>query len=116
MGKLLNSLGNVSIAADASMRVIKVMNIEDAGDDWMREGANQITGFGLGGAFGTGTGRAVFAGGIWAATQAGLTLAGPVGWATLGLIFIASLSVGCIVGTKTDIATQAGSELIMDSL
>ena len=116
MGKLLNGLGNVTIAADASMRVIKVMNIEDAGGDWMREGAKQITGFGLGGAFGIGATQFSIQLGSLAAAQAGLTLAGPVGWATLGLIFIVSLSVGYIVGTKIDNAAQSGSELIMDSL
>jgi len=115
MGKLLNGLGNVTIAADASMRVIKVMNIEDTGGDWMREGAKQITGFGLGGAFGTGTGRAVFAGGVWAATQAGLTLAGPVGWFILSGIFLMSIASGYFVGSYMDTKGKELSDLTMDS-
>lgn len=113
MGKLLNGLGNITIAADASMRVIKVMNIEEAGGDWMREGAKQITGFGAGTASGALLGRAVFSGGVILAAQAGLSLAGPVGWAILGGIFTVSLVAGYFAGTAVDEFAQGKSDQLM---
>ncbi len=48
MGKLVNGLGTIAVGADASIRAIKVMAIEDTGGDWMQEAAKQVTGFGLG--------------------------------------------------------------------
>ena len=116
MGKLVNGLGHTAIAADGVLRVVKVMDIEAEGGDWMREGAKQMTGFGLGTAFGMGSGKLTFAGGTYLAVQAGLTFAGPVGWMLLGGIFAGSLAVGYFVGSKVDILSQDGAEWIMRSV
>ena len=116
MGKLVNGLGNTAIVVDAGLRVVKVMDIEAEGGDWMREGAKQMTGFGAGAAGGMVAGRAVFAGGTWLAVQAGLTLAGPVGWIVLGGIFSASLIGGYLVGSYVDSKAQEKSERLMNTL
>ena len=116
MGKLVNGLGHTAIAVDAGLRVVKVMDIEAEGGDWMREGAKQMTGFGAGAAGGMVAGRAVFAGGTWLAVQAGLTLAGPVGWIVLGGIFSASLVGGYLVGSYVDSKAQEKSERLMNAL
>ncbi|WP_320818837.1 hypothetical protein [Thalassolituus sp.] len=116
MGKLVNRLGNTAIVVDAGLRVVKVMDIEAEGGDWMREGAKQMTGFGLGAAFGMGSGKLTFAGGTYLAVQAGLTFAGPIGWMLLGGIFAGSLAVGYFVGSKVDSLSQDGAEWIMRSV
>ena len=113
MGKLVNGLGHTAIAVDAGLRVVKVMDIEAEGGDWMREGAKQMTGFGAGAAGGMVAGRAVFAGGTLLAVQAGLTLAGPVGWLILGGIFITSVGAGYLIGSSIDNGSQKFSDWLM---
>ena len=114
MGNLVNGLSSIEVGADASIRVIKVMEIEDAGGDWMREAAKQMTGFGLGGVSGIGAGRVAFSGGVWAASQTGLTLAGPAGWLVLGGIFLVSVAAGYFVGGYIDKKGQVASEFLMN--
>jgi hypothetical protein len=114
MGKLVNGLGHTAIAADAGIRVLKVMDIEAEGGDWMREGAKEITGFGFGSAAGIASGQLAFAGGTWLAVQAGLTLAGPVGWILLGAIFSVSLVTGYFAGVEADKFGQALSDLLYE--
>jgi hypothetical protein len=115
MGKLVNGLGHTAIAADGVLRVVKVMDIEAEGGDWMREGAKQMTGFGAGGALGSFAGRVSFGAGTAIAIQAGLTFAGPVGWLLLGTIFAGSIAVGYLVGSNIDSLTQDLSTRIMDN-
>lgn len=114
MGKLLNGLGNAAVAADASIRAIKVMAIEDAGGDWMREAAKQVTGFGLGGAAGIGAGQVVFTGGSAIAASAGLTISGPVGWVIMGALFLGSVATGYFAGVIGDAIGQEAARLIME--
>ncbi len=114
MGKLMNRLGNTAIVVDAGLRVVKVMDIEAEGGDWMREGAKQMTGFGFGAAAGMFFGKITFAGGTAIALQAGLTLAGPVGWLVLGAVFATSFAVGYVVGSKADDLGQIASDRLME--
>ena len=114
MAKLVNGLGNTAIVVDAGLRVVKVMDIEAEGGDWMREGAKQMTGFGFGAAAGMFFGKITFAGGAAIAVQAGLTLAGPVGWLVLGAIFATSFTVGYVVGSKADDLGQIASDRLME--
>ncbi|WP_276677538.1 hypothetical protein [Thalassolituus oleivorans] len=114
MGKLVNRLGNTAIVVDAGLRVVKVMDIEAEGGDWMREGAKQMTGFGFGAAAGMFFGKITFAGGAAIAVQAGLTLAGPVGWLVLGAIFATSFTVGFVVGSKADDLGKIASDRLME--
>lgn len=116
MGKLINGLGTATIVADGVFRTTEVMGIAEEGGDWMRAGAREMTGFGLGTAFGMGAGKLTFAGGTYLAVQAGLTFAGPVGWMLLGGIFAGSLAVGYFVGSEVDSLSQDGAEWIMRSL
>ena len=95
--------------------MITVMDIEEPGGDWMREGAKQITGFGFGGAFGVGIGQAVFTGGMSAVYAAGLTIAGPIGWTVLAAVFTVSLTAGYFAGGIGDTFGQNISSRIMDN-
>jgi hypothetical protein len=72
-----------------------------------------MTGFGAGAAGGMVAGRAVFAGGTLLAVQAGLTLAGPVGWLILGGIFITSVGAGYLIGSSIDNGSQKFSDWLM---
>lgn len=58
-------------------------------------------------------GRGVFSAGVIVATQAGLTLAGPIGWEISGSIFILSLAAGYIAGTTADQFSQEKSDKLM---
>ncbi|MEK9767196.1 MAG: hypothetical protein VW274_12035, partial [Thalassolituus sp.] len=116
LGKLMNHLGLATIGLDAGFRSIEVYGIAQDGGDWMQAGARELTGFGLGTAFGLGAGKLTFAGGTYLAVQAGLTFAGPVGWLLLGGIFAGSLVIGYFVGTAMDNFGQYISEALMGSL
>jgi hypothetical protein len=116
MGKLINGLGTATIVADGVFRTTEVMGIAEEGGDWMRAGAREMTGFGLGTVFGLGAGKLTFAGGTYLAVQAGLTFAGPVGWMLLGGIFAGSLVVGYFIGTNMDNFGQYVSGALMESL
>ncbi|WP_301181712.1 hypothetical protein, partial [Thalassolituus sp. UBA3500] len=78
-----------------------------------RAGAREVTGFGLGTGVGALAGRISFSGGTYLAVQAGLTLAGPVGWIVLGGIFAGSLAVGYFAGSTFDRLGQGLSEHLM---
>ena len=113
MGKLINGLGTATIVADGVFRTTEVMGIAEDGGDWMRAGAREMTGFGLGTGVGALAGRISFSGGTYLAVQAGLTLAGPVGWIVLGGIFAGSLAVGYFAGSTFDRLGQGLSEHLM---
>ncbi|MAE35128.1 MAG: hypothetical protein CMH97_07780 [Oceanospirillaceae bacterium] len=116
MGKLINGLGTATIVVDGVFRTTEVMGIAEDGGDWMRAGAREVTGFGLGTAAGLYVGKATFAGGTLLAVNAGLTLAGPVGWVLLGGVFAVSLTAGYFAGSKLDELGQNGADWIMRSL
>jgi hypothetical protein len=116
MGKLVNGVGVATIAIDGVVRITEVMDIAEDGGDWMRAGAREMTGFGLGTASGIGAGRAVFAGGTYLAVQAGLTFAGPVGWMVLGGIFAGSLVAGYLVSSHVDSEAQQLSTSLMRNI
>lgn len=116
MGKLINGLGTATIVADGVFRTTEVMGIAEDGGDWMRAGAREMTGFGLGTAAGLYVGKATFAGGTLLAVQAGLTLAGPVGWVLLGGIFAVSLITGYFAGSAVDTLGQYISETLTENL
>lgn len=78
------------------------------------QGAKQITGFGLGGAAGIAVGQGIFSGGIAVASAAGLTIAGPIGWAILGTLFLGSLAAGYFAGSLGDSLGQEAAKRIMD--
>lgn len=102
LGKVVNGLGNSTVALDAGLRVNTVLDIKDSGGDWMQESAKQITGLGFAGALGGLSGKAVMVSGTWLAVQTGLTLAGPLGWAVLGTLFLGSVAAGYFVGNRMD--------------
>jgi hypothetical protein len=106
MGKLVNGLGHTAIAADGVLRVVKVMDIEAEGGDWMREGAKQMTGFGLG------TASGLYVGGL--AYTGLIALAGPVGWGVLGAIFAVSVTAGYIASTVGDAAGEKLSDRVWE--
>jgi hypothetical protein len=108
MGKLVNGLGHTAIAADGVLRVVKVMDIEAEGGDWMREGAKQMTGFGLGTATGIFATTGVYSG--------LLALAGPVGWGVLGAIFLVSFGAGVLGSYAGNEFGQQISTFLMDTL
>jgi len=116
LGKLMNHLGSATIGLDAGFRSIEVYGIAQDGGDWMQAAAREMTGFGLGTASGIGAGRAVFAGGTYIAVQAGLTLAGPIGWLVLGGIFAASLASGYYVSMYVDEEAKELSSSLMRNI
>ena len=100
MGKLINGLGTATIVADGVFRTTEVMGIAEDGGDWMRAGAREMTGFGLG------TASGLYAGGL--AYSGLIALAGPVGWGVLGAIFAVSLAAGYLAST---VGSAAGEKL-----
>jgi hypothetical protein len=108
ISRLINHAGNIAIGLDASLRVLKVMDIQKDGGDWMRESVRQITGFGFGGAFGLGAGQLTFTAGSSVAAASGLTLAGPVGWIVVGTLLAGSLVAGYYAGSYGD---QVGQDI-----
>lgn len=70
--------GNGLVAIDAGLRTAQVYDTYQQGGNWAREASIQATGFGLGGAAGLVTGKAVIAG----LTMIGLGLT-PVGWVVM---------------------------------
>ena len=96
--KILVWAGNAAILADAGFRVAEVNAIRNEGGDWMRESAIQLTGFGSGGAAGGYVGKYTIVGGTALAAKAGLVVAGPVGWAVVGVIVAAGLFAGLGAG------------------
>lgn len=102
LGRLLNKAGHGAIGLDAALRVQEINAVHREGGDWMRESSRQMTGFGLGGALGFSAGRAAMTGGAYFAAKAGLLVAGPLGWAVLGVVVLGSLGAGYMVGKYAD--------------
>ncbi|MFE8073484.1 hypothetical protein QQM79_20700 [Marinobacteraceae bacterium S3BR75-40.1] len=114
LSNFVNRLGQGMVVLDAAARVDIVQQVHQEGGNWMRESSIQMTGFGLGGAVGTTVGRATVAGGTALAAQAGLIVAGPVGWAVLGGIVLVGIAAGFATGYFMDQAGQAGAATIWD--
>ncbi|MBU2874974.1 hypothetical protein [Marinobacter salexigens] len=112
--RVLNNTGRIAVAVDAGLRVNKVYTIHDGGGDWMRESAVQMVGFGAGGAVGGLTGKAVVGGGTMLAAKAGFLVAGPLGWAALGVIVGAGVLAGLLVGSYADKEGQGLAASIWD--
>lgn len=72
----------------------------------MREGAKQMTGFGLG------TASGLYLGGL--AYSGLIALAGPVGWGVLGAIFAVSVTAGYIASTVGDAAGEKLSDRVWE--
>lgn len=100
--KTLRVLGNSALVLDAGLRAKQVSDIHDAGGDWMRESARQLTGFGAGAAAGIYLGSATISIGTTLAASSGLLLSGPIGWAVLGVVIGAGLIVGFSSGSAFD--------------
>ncbi|TDT44256.1 hypothetical protein DES49_0356 [Halospina denitrificans] len=102
ISKVLNNLGRAAVTLDGGARIYGVTQTREEGGDWLRESSVQMTGFGLAGAGAGIAGKAVFVGGSAIAASAGLMMAGPVGWAALGVVFCVSAAVGLGVGYYLD--------------
>jgi hypothetical protein len=100
--RLLNNTGRLAVVVDAGFRANKIYTTHEGGGDWMRESAIQMTGFGAGGLAGGLTGKAVVGSGAFLAAKAGLLVAGPVGWAVLGVVVGAGILAGLSVGSLAD--------------
>lgn len=86
--------GHGMVVLDAGVRVNGVYTTYQSGGNWMREASIEATGFGLGGAAGLATGKAVVVG----LTAIGLGLT-PVGWV---VIIGAGIAAGATVGFYVD--------------
>ncbi|MFE8072437.1 hypothetical protein QQM79_15370 [Marinobacteraceae bacterium S3BR75-40.1] len=100
--RFLGWLGTIGVVVDAGFRANHVCETYDGGGQWMRESAVQMTGFGAGGAVGGWVGRAVITGGAAYAAEAGLIVAGPMGWIALGVIVSVGVLAGYAAGTQMD--------------
>ncbi|WP_097459943.1 hypothetical protein [Mangrovitalea sediminis] len=101
----LSRVGAAALVVDAGIRAKKIRTIYLNGGNWMREGAIQMTGFGVGGVFGAGVGGLtieVGTAGAAMAAETGLLAAGPIGWAILVVIVCAGLYVGYEAGVGGD--------------
>ncbi|WP_404362302.1 hypothetical protein [Marinobacter sp.] len=114
LGRFLNNTGRVAIAVDAGFRVNNIHSTYQDGGDWLRESSLQMAGFGLGGAAGGLTGKYTVIGGTALAAKAGLLVAGPVGWAVLGVIVGAGLLAGLTAGRYIDGGAQTATAWIWD--
>lgn len=112
--RALNNTGRLAVVVDAGLRANKIYTTHEGGGDWMRESAIQMVGFGAGGAAGGLTGKIVVGGGALLAAQAGLLVAGPVGWAVLGVVVGAGLLAGFAVGSYADKEGQGLAASIWD--
>lgn len=86
--------GHGMVVLDAGIRANHVYGAYQNGRNWMREASIEATGFGLGGAAGLATGKAVVLG----LTAVGLGLT-PLGWV---VIIGASIAAGATVGFYVD--------------
>jgi len=112
--KTLKVAGNAALLLDAVLRAKGIVDIHNAGGDWMRESARQLTGFGAGAAAGIYIGGAtITAGSAWAAS-AGLMVAGPIGWAVLGVVVAVGLVSGFAAGYFFDSAGKTFADWIME--
>lgn len=92
----LQHTGRAAVALDAGLRGNKVHTVHDAGGNWHRESVVQIGGFVAGAASGAAVGY------VLSGAAAGI-LAGPIGWAVLGVLAVTTLAVY--------IASSAGAEV-----
>ena len=112
--KVLKYAGNAALVVDAGLRAKEVSDIRDAGGDWMRESARQLTGFGAGGAAGLVAGTYTISMGTSIAAYSGLALAGPIGWSILGVIVAAGLVTGFVAGFTFEKAGKFVADYIWD--
>src|SRR5690554_2087826 len=114
VSRVLNNTGRLAIAVDAGFRANKVHTTYESGGDWMRESAVLMTGFGAGAAAGGLAGKYTIVGGTALAAKAGLLVAGPVGWAVLGVVVAAGLIAGFTAGHYLDQGGQFAASTIWD--
>ncbi len=112
--RFLNNTGRLAVVTDATLRANKVHTTYESGGNWLRESSIQMTGFGIGGVTGGLTGQGVVAGGTILAAKAGLLVAGPVGWAVLGVIVGAGFVAGYKVGSFIDNEAQSAASRLWD--
>ena len=114
LAKGFNYLGNAAVAVDGAFRVGKVKATYDAGGNWLKESSRQMTGFGFGGAAGIAAGKATVMGGTTLAASIGLTAAGPVGLAVVGVIIVSGALVGIGIGYYFDQMGKNLADLLWD--
>ncbi|MBU2873555.1 hypothetical protein [Marinobacter salexigens] len=102
LSRILNNTGRLAIVADAGLRANKIHATYENGGDWLRESSVQMTGFGFAGAAGGLTGKYTILAGTALAAKAGLLVAGPVGWAVLGVIVTVGVFAGLGAGSIAD--------------
>ncbi|WP_097459075.1 hypothetical protein [Mangrovitalea sediminis] len=112
--RFLGWLGSLGVVVDAGLRAKHVYSTYETGGKWLRDSSMQMTGFGLGGAAGTLTTRVVIMGATTYAMEAGMIVAGPVGWFALAIIVGAGLIAGFEAGSIFDTAGQKLSALAWD--
>ncbi|PCM44902.1 hypothetical protein [Marinobacter sp. ANT_B65] len=114
VSRVLNNTGRLAIAFDAGFRANKVHTTYECGGDWMRESAVLMTGFGTAGVVGGLTGKYAVIGGTALAAQAGLIVAGPVGWAVLGVVVTVGVLAGLGAGLYADQKGQNFASMLWD--
>jgi hypothetical protein len=102
LSRILNNTGRLAIVADAGLRANKIHTAYENGGDWLRESSVQMTGFGFAGAAGGLAGKYTILGGTALAAKAGLLVAGPVGWAVLGVVVAVGVLAGVGAGSIAD--------------
>ena len=108
--KGINYAGNGMIILDAGIRANKVRNTRRRGQDWHRELAVQLAGFGFGGGAGLGAGQVTASALTSAATAIGLAVT-PIGWV---VIVGAAVVVGYAAATYMDKVGQGFAGSIYD--
>lgn len=114
LSRILNNTGRLAIVADAGLRANKIHVTYENGGDWLRESSVQMTGFGTAGVVGGLTGKYAVIGGTALAAKAGLIVAGPVGWAVLGVVVTVGVLAGLGAGLYADQKGQNFASMLWD--
>lgn len=114
LSRILNNTGRLAVVADAGLRANKIHTTYENGGDWLRESSVQMTGFGTAGVVGGLAGKYTVIGGTALAAKAGLIVAGPVGWAVLGVVVTVGVLAGLGAGLYADQKGQNFASMLWD--
>lgn len=114
LSRILNNTGRLAVVADAGLRANKIHTTYENGGDWLRESSVQMTGFGTAGVVGGLAGKYTVVGGTALAAKAGLLVAGPVGWAVLGVVVTVGVLAGLGAGLYADRKGQNFASMLWD--